>query len=234
MFFFVSPLVSQIRTLIENDITLRVQQMDLIRTTEENLFNVVPVAMTNKSGTVFAKIDQEDTEKVNRHKNWRLTSSGYVLSVEQLEGKMQNTYMHKLVMGGTCKHLNGDQLDNRKSNLSAEFDIVSLPFKENVDTVFDYRAVELEGFTGYATVDYPNKRRYSGHLRNGRPDGYGLLVGEVESQQGIWVNGDLIDGVVTNYCSCECNDAVHHGIINCPLYEITRMDIVRDGVIQKS
>lgn len=232
----ISPTITHIKTVIENDIITRLQR-DTLRTTMESHCDIpsvcIPVSMTNKSGIVHAKIDEEDKEMVTKYKNWRLTSSGYVLNVEKRSGKFQNTYLHKLVAKGTCKHINGDLLDNRKINLRSSFEIGFLPFDKTTSLLFDYRAIELEGYTGYATVDYPNRNRYSGHVRNGKPDGYGILVGEVESQQGIWVNGELDDGVVTNYCSCECNNALFHGIINCPLYEITRIDIVRGGVRQK-
>lgn len=225
----VAPWVTHLRTLVENDIEIRIQHMDLLEKVQENSFSVVPVATTNKTGHVFVKIDPEDQIKVNEYKNWRMTTSGYAVSVQKRQGTIDIVYLHKLVMGGTCKHLNGDLQDCRKSNLSPSFEIAIIPFSQDTTQVFDYRAVELTSFTGYASVDYPNDRRYSGHLRNGKPDGYGLLVGKVESQQGIWENGELMDGIVTDYVSCACNDAVHHGIINCPLYEITRMDLVRNG-----
>jgi len=229
-------MINHIKTVVENDIATRLQR-DCIQETMKAHSDIpsvsIPVAMTNKSGIVYAKIDEEDKDVVTRYHNWRLTSSGYVLSVEKKAGQFQNTYLHKLVAKGTCKHINGDLLDNRKVNLRSSFEIGMLPFEHTTSLVFDYRAMELEGYTGYATVDYPNRNRYSGHMRNGKPGGYGILVGKVESQQGIWVDGELDDGVVTNYCSCECNDALFHGIVNCPLYEITRIDIVRGGVRQK-
>lgn len=79
----------------------------------------VPVALANKKGYVYAKVDPEDYEQVSgvEHK-WRLSSSGYALYVTRIQGKFVTVYLHKVVYGGMCTHINGDRLDNRKQNLT--------------------------------------------------------------------------------------------------------------------
>lgn len=62
----------------------------------------------------FAKVDDEDYNDLSRHK-WRLCSNRYA-------GRLSKTiYMHRVVAktppGMDTDHINGDTLDNRRSNL---------------------------------------------------------------------------------------------------------------------
>lgn len=64
----------------------------------------------------WAKIDLDDIEKIKDHK-WSFATSGYTST-----GKASNRlYMHRFIMNPPSNmqvdHINGDKLDNRKSNL---------------------------------------------------------------------------------------------------------------------
>jgi len=85
---------------------------------EPDKYCEVPVALPNKTGFKMAWVSPEDFEVVvSCSTRWRLCSSGYPISVKRVGGKFVTTYMHKLIYGGTAKHINGNRLDNRRGNL---------------------------------------------------------------------------------------------------------------------
>ena len=70
-----------------------------------------------------AIIDIEDYEKVEKYR-WTRTTRNYTISNPIINGKPQKIYLHRLIMGVENKktklnvdHINGNPLDNRKSNL---------------------------------------------------------------------------------------------------------------------
>lgn len=65
-----------------------------------------------------AKVDDEYCEELANRK-WYCTASGYAVRDETSEGRRSAIYMHKIVAGctGIVDHINGDRLDNQKSNL---------------------------------------------------------------------------------------------------------------------
>lgn len=73
----------------------------------------------------FAIIDIEDRDKVMRHTWWTTNgyaSSGYYIGNRKTGRKWKSLRMHRIIMGcddSTKKidHINGNRLDNRKSNL---------------------------------------------------------------------------------------------------------------------
>lgn len=72
----------------------------------------------------FAVIDDEDFDKIGSVK-WHLSSNGYAVSTthEYIDGfrKTYHPSMHSLInrtpRGKSTDHINGDKLDNRRSNL---------------------------------------------------------------------------------------------------------------------
>jgi hypothetical protein len=79
--------------------------------------------MINLSDTLSTKVDDEDFAHLNRF-NWSRCSSGYAVRRKILNsGRRVVVYMHREVLnfprGFDVDHINGDKLDNRKSNLRA-------------------------------------------------------------------------------------------------------------------
>jgi hypothetical protein len=65
-------------------------------------------------------VDDEDYDRLHQY-NWRLNPAGYALRSSTLNGKYITIRLHREIMGA-CKgeyvdHVNGNPLDNRKSNL---------------------------------------------------------------------------------------------------------------------
>jgi hypothetical protein len=72
-----------------------------------------------KSGAVSI-VDDEDAPLVTMY-NWSLTSDGYAQHRIYFSGTFKALYLHRLIMrpasGYVVDHINGDKLDNRRSNL---------------------------------------------------------------------------------------------------------------------
>ena len=68
-----------------------------------------------------AIIDIEDYEKVSAFGKWYMNDSGYAVKKTKIQGKNISIRMHALInntpKGLHTDHINGDRLDNRKSNL---------------------------------------------------------------------------------------------------------------------
>lgn len=75
-----------------------------------------------KNGTLAARvrIDIADIDLVTRHQ-WRLSSEGYAVRSETVDGKKQTLYLHREVTqppdGMVVDHRNRDRLDCRRENL---------------------------------------------------------------------------------------------------------------------
>jgi hypothetical protein len=65
-------------------------------------------------------VDDDDYERLH-HYNWRLNPAGYALRSTSINGKYATIRLHREIMGALkgeyVDHINGDVLDNRKSNL---------------------------------------------------------------------------------------------------------------------
>lgn len=234
-------------------------KMDLIKTLHESdsqnhqgcgddVYKKVPVKLPNDEGYTFAMVCPEDYDNVSRAStNWRLCSSGYPLHVKRSGQKFETVYMHRLIHGEPARHVNGNRLDNRRSNLVTSNRISS--HKRNLDndqddefelhtprviseeaTIFNSNDNDLKYFTGYGRVSYNEDNKiYSGEIADGRPHGHGCLY-EQESQQqssGQWQRGRMINGMVVKYkdlplCMCQVD-------MVCPFREILRIDVVKNG-----
>lgn len=80
---------------------------------------LVQVTLPKNQGLVYAIIDADDIRKVvNTSEEWFINPAGYVFTIKRNRNdKLKYIYLHKLIAGGTAKHINGDRLDNKKSNL---------------------------------------------------------------------------------------------------------------------
>lgn len=67
-----------------------------------------------------AIVDDEDFEWLSRYK-WCYTKAGYAVRASRINGKRRTVYMHREILqapaGLEVDHINGDKLDNRRSNL---------------------------------------------------------------------------------------------------------------------
>lgn len=63
-----------------------------------------------------AIVDDEDYEHLSKY-NWHYIS--YAVRTDRTSGKQKTVYMHRQIMGSgpQADHINGDRLDNRRSNL---------------------------------------------------------------------------------------------------------------------
>lgn len=95
--------------------------------------NVTRIPLRNKHGEVvaYALIDTADAELVAPFKRWHRGAGGYVIhglyvpSTPETRRHMVGIRLHRLILGldfGNplqADHINGDRLDNRRSNLRA-------------------------------------------------------------------------------------------------------------------
>lgn len=69
----------------------------------------------------FATIDAEDYGRIMAMGKWHLSSTGYAVQRSRINGKLYTIRMHRVLNktpdGSITDHLNGNPLDNRKSNL---------------------------------------------------------------------------------------------------------------------
>lgn len=72
------------------------------------------------SKNLFSTIDEADFDLVRKHKWYPNPVSGKIYARGNIDGK--RVYMHRIIVGATdpkihVDHINGDTLDNRRSNL---------------------------------------------------------------------------------------------------------------------
>jgi hypothetical protein len=71
-------------------------------------------------GGAFAMVDDEDFDRLSRHK-WHLNDSSYAVRCDYSNGAMKNIRMHHEVVvrqtGLDVDHIDGDRLNNQRANL---------------------------------------------------------------------------------------------------------------------
>lgn len=78
----------------------------------------IPVKLSKNAGTVFATVSPEDYPRIVQVSPcWRLNAAGYVITVKRIDGKFNTTFMHKLILGRSGRHLDGNRLNNTRDNL---------------------------------------------------------------------------------------------------------------------
>jgi len=112
-------------TLFQASQEIQITRDSLLREVSMNWFTIphtsnanytsIPVRRPNDTiPTTYAIIDQEDLPTVQNYV-WRLSTSGHILSTKN----GVTTYLHRLIFGGTSRHISGNRMDNRRQNLQA-------------------------------------------------------------------------------------------------------------------
>lgn len=206
-------------------------------TGEEEDKGKLPVKLPRSGTTTYALIDPEDKDRLSAiSKIWRISSSGYIMTSKRTKGKYRMFYLHKEVLGQSGTHLNGNRLDNRKSNLAPvkrqrrvqdlEEDFVLRSIQPLADFPLqnsDLIVADLQ----HATVSYSGGKTYKGELRNYKPHGIGKLI-EIhpvnKETYGLWKEGKFESGVVTRYKSLppylrqETQDLSNNPVIDLCIY----------------
>lgn len=253
--------MADIKSLVENYIDLRIQSIEMMESVKNtdriqeleycdiplDNCSLIPVSLPKNNGTVFAKVSPEDYDLVaNASTKWRICSSGYPIYVTRKQDVFTTTYMHKLIHGGSAKHINGDRLDNRRDNLidsprgspaprkqkrgeSEEFTIHTPKFLTSEVCAFRHNDQDLKLYSGFACIRYPRNKVYKGDVCQGIPNGYGhLYEGENQIEScGMWINGNMDRGMVINFKELSTRESYESTV--CPLREVTRVDVVESG-----
>lgn len=205
--------------------------------------NFIKVYKARREGYVFTRVSSQDYSdpKIANHK-WRLSESGYAVRSWKYGNKVYTEYLHKVICGESCYHINGDRLDNRRSNLKKCQSVIKnddslevitkddanqqdqLPFKENEITD-----------EGMACIAYGNLKQYAGRVDlndNNKPHGIGILTMNSNKQLlGSWIHGNLHTGIIVNFDSREIYQDM--AALLCPMKPIS-IEIVDEGLITKT
>lgn len=120
------------------------------------------IQLANNKGTVI--IDDEDFSKISQYK-WHIHKSGTKdYARAWINGRRE--YMHRFIMqGDLIDHINGNGLDNRKSNLRlADKSLNAINSKIRSDNSTGYRGVTFNKKTKkyMAEISRNGKRTYLG------------------------------------------------------------------------
>jgi len=216
-----------IKSLINNYVDLKMASIEMAEASQE--YTTVDVRDLKNNCTLTAKISPLDYRIVTDPQyRWRLHSSGYAVSSK----KKKSVYMHSLIFGGMATHVNGDRLDNRRSNLvkSSRDKVKTSDFIiRGPRAYYEYQHddPDLTYLNQFSVVHYPDNKTYSGELKNGRPHGNGVLTTGEYDLVGNWKEGCIERGIQVNYkydvpCLCE-----HFHL--CPLREAINIELIKSG-----
>lgn len=171
-------------------------------------FCEIPVRAGGKFGhDLKTLVSPEDYDRLIRIAPvWSVSSNGYVVVSKREEGRSKTKYLHKIVMNGCpARHINGDRLDNRRSNLLH----LQWKPKSSIPEQFDAADVPNDEIVENAEVAYDDgKKRYFGRLEQGRPEGFGILEEPFKTSIGWWKRGAYVKGMLLFY-DTECPARLH-------------------------
>jgi hypothetical protein len=159
-------------------------------------FCYIQAQLPRRGGEVNIAISQEDYERIAAIASpWRVSSSGYVVSGKRVNGKNTVRYLHKEIFGDTCTHINGDRLDNRRSNLASSKKR-RRSAEENLTDFVDSESPLGINSLNTDPVTYPDGKEYFGDYYENMPHGFGMLVESKKRSLGWWWNGKFHSGIV--------------------------------------
>lgn len=99
-----------------------------------------------------AQVDDEDFESLSKYK-WYAVATGYTRRLYAAKGGGPATYMHQYLMGynldGEVDHIDGNGLNNQKSNLRVVSHSQNIQNQtKRTDVTSKFRGVHKESFTG--------------------------------------------------------------------------------------
>lgn len=114
-------------------------------------------------------IDDDDYDKVTQF-SWHLSHGGYAVRNARINGKYENQGLHRFIFGLTSKnkeridHINGDKLNNSKSNLRICSHSENLMNRgKNKKTRAKYKGVIKRGYNSWVAMICVNyKSKYIG------------------------------------------------------------------------
>lgn len=170
-------------------------------------FCIIPARLNNTKTLVNALVSPEDYEKLTTISDvWYVSSSGYVVSSKRENGKYTRKYMHRVIMGTTARHVNGDRLDNRRNNLvnisrKRPADMMHEDFKIHTSLPTEISSTDCIPKDGEnVIIHYKNEEKiYSGEIHNYLPHGFGLLTETQKSCLGWWIQGKFRKGIIMEH-----------------------------------
>lgn len=205
---------------------------------DEHKYRLLPIARGENKEAFVAKISSHDYDRVlQENYSWRLSESGYAVAVRRQNGKLITEYLHKFIMGKSCRHINGDRLDNRRSNLRPipiettvppdEIFTLRRPFDDD-DIQDDYVSDEFVSTCKHIT--YGDDTTYTGRVKMGKPHGFGVSIIRHEKQLiGYWEEGIFKDGIVVHLLPSQIVSP--QILIVCP-QPTMGIEIVQGGIVQ--
>jgi hypothetical protein len=177
-------------------------------------FCEIPVRLPKSTTEVMALISPEDYPRVTAVADmWHISSSGYVVSSKRENNTFVATYLHRLIAGSPAKHINGDRLDNRRSNLilsNRHGKSPKRPAEMDVEELIMHSSHPLDDWTSshplshkrQQTIDYGNGKFYSGEMDHGVPHGLGTLIETSRTSFGWFIQGKFKSGIVCDHPPC--------------------------------
>lgn len=126
----------------------------------------IPLRNRAKEIVAYAIIDAEDAS-VCKVRSWHITPRGRVRAAFRMNGKRRQVFLHRFLLNfpdGQIDHINGNPLDNRRSNLRVcnnSQNQANRPLRKGRD----YKGTQKKGNRWKARITIRNKDFHLGSFR---------------------------------------------------------------------
>lgn len=114
---------------------------------------------------LFATVDDEDFNYLNQWK-WYANKCGSKYRVMRKTGSYKLLYMHRFILKASqnmqVDHINGDSLDNRRSNLRLATNAQNSANRKTIKSLIGYRGVTRNGYNYSASITVNRKHIHLG------------------------------------------------------------------------